>query len=124
MEHQVLADESAIVGEAIWKQAGPGIQEQSRRADAVARHLYDACLLPLQASIRVIVDHSIGKSIHPEGYFPDSGVGLKYRSLCYRLGPIGNIGAGLGSQRASDFAWAAVVTRGSSVIWPSQNRAV
>src|SRR5262249_17740059 len=54
MEHQILADETAAVGEPVGEQRRARVQQQPRRADAVARQHDDVRLLPALDAVFIV----------------------------------------------------------------------
>src|SRR5437016_12688709 len=59
MSHEALPDESAAVGQAVWKSIRLGIEEQAWRSDAVARHDHDTRLLLVEMAIRIVVHGAV-----------------------------------------------------------------
>jgi hypothetical protein len=67
MEHQVLADQAAGIGQPVGKARRRRIQQQPRRADAVAGDDDDLGRLEVLDPVGVVIDHAGGHAVFVGG---------------------------------------------------------
>ena len=101
-----------------------GVEQQTRRANAIAGQDHQAGLLLVHLAVGVVIDHAVGKAILAHGDLPHPRAGFEYCPVCQGLRPVGHVGAGLGPPRAANIARAAVVAGLAAVVGTRQNSAV
>ncbi len=119
MEHQVLADEAGRIGKAVREAAGCRVEQQPRRADAVAGDDDDMRRLELLDAVLVVIDHARGHAVLVGGDLAHPAMGAQLDAGADRVRPIGDVGRGFCALRAGrramaeiDAARAALIVRG------------
>ena len=102
----------------------PGVEHEPRGAHAVTGQHDRSRLLLLQVAVGVVVENAVRQPVLAHRYLSDAAVRLQLRSHRQRLGPVGDVGRGLGAARAADVAGAAVVAGGATVVGRGENRRV
>ena len=74
VEHQVPANQSAAVGEAVGEHVGRGAQEKPGGTNAIARHHDHPGLLSLDRALGVVVDGPICQPVAADRDLPDAAV--------------------------------------------------
>ena len=101
MQHQVLADQPRGVGEPVGKPRRRRIQQQARRADAVAGQDHDLGRLELLAPVGVVVDRAGGHAVLVGGDLAHPAARAQLDAGADSERPVGDVGAGLGPLRAA-----------------------
>ena len=116
VEHEVLADKAAGIGDAVGKFRGLGVQQNARRADTVAGHDHDLGRLEHLFVIGVVIDGAGGHALFVDRDFPHPAARPDFDARPDRLRPIGDVGAGLGPLRAAGGAMTEVDALGPPLI--------
>ena len=124
VEHQVLSDEAAAVREAIRKPARLRVQQDARRADAVARHDYDLGALAALVAVLVVVDDAVREAPLVERDLAHATPGAQLDAALHRLRPVGDVGARLAALGAAAEAGAEVAAAISVFVGLGDDRAV
>ena len=101
MQHQVLADQAGGVGEPVGKPRRRRVQQQARRADAVAGQDHDLGRLELLAPVGVVVDRAGRHAVLVGGDLAHPAARAQLDAGADRERPVGDVGAGLGALRAA-----------------------
>ena len=124
MQHQVPADLAAGIGQPVGKPAGGGVQQQARRADAVAGQDHHFRRLEPFHTIGIVVDRAGGHAVFVGGDLPHPAARAQFHAGANRLRPVGDIDAGLGALRAARRAVTEVDARRAPVILGGGNGGV
>ena len=106
--HQVAAHLPAAVGQAVGEQGAGGVEQQPRRADAVAGQHHDFGVLGLQVAVAVVVGGAGGAAGVVHQNLADAGVGNQAGALFEGLGPKDDVAAGGRAQVFADIGGASV----------------
>ena len=124
MEHQVLADKPAGIGQPVGEAAGGGVQQQPRRADAVAGEDDDLRRLELLDAVDVVVDHARRHAVFAGGDLAHAAVGPKLDAGADGMRPVGDVGARLRALGAGRRAVAEIDAGRAAVVFGGCDRAV
>ena len=108
MEHQVLADQAGRIGQPVREAAGDRVQQQPRRADAVAGDDDDLGRLELLDAVLVVIDDARGHAVLVGQDLAHAAMGLELDAGADRVRPIGNVGRGFCALRAGRRAMAEI----------------
>ncbi len=124
MEHQVLADQAAAVCETIGELRRFRVQQNARRADAVARHHDDFGALEAFLAGRVVVDDAVCEAVfvHRDLAYPTARA--KLHAAANGLRPIRDVGARFAALRAAGETRSQVQALVASLIRLRNDRAV
>ena len=124
VEHQVLAQESAGIGQPVGEAAGGGVQQQPRRADAIAREDDDLCRLELLDAVDVVINHARRHAVFAGGDLAHAAVGPKLDFGADGMWPVGDVGARLRPLGAGRRTVAEIDAGGAAVVFGGCDRAV
>ena len=116
MQHQILADESGRIGDAVRKLPRDRVQHQARRADAVAGDDHDLGRLEVLLSLAIVVDDARRHAVLVERDLADAAAGAQFDAGAERMRPVGNVGRRLGALRTARRAVAEIDAAGAAVI--------
>ena len=124
MEHQVLAHQPAGIGQAIGEAPGGGVQQQPRRADAVAGEDDDFRRLELLDAVGVVIDHARRHAVLAGDDLAHAAVGAQLDAGADGMRPIGDVGARLRSLGAGRRAVAEIDAGRAAIVFGGGDRAV
>ena len=124
MEHQVLAHEPAGIGQPVGEATGGGVQQQPRRADAVAGEDDDLRRLELLDAVDVIINHAGRHAVFAGGDLAHATVGPELDSGADGMRPVGDVGARLRALGAGRRAVAEIDAGRAAVVFGGCDRAV
>src|SRR5260370_10362083 len=124
MEHEVLANQAAGVGKAAGEPRGRGIQQNARRADGVAGENDDFSRLEMLDPIRIVVDHARRHAVFVGSNLAHSAARAQLDTGADRGGPGRDVGARLGTLRATGGAMAEVDARRPALVLHCSDLAV
>ena len=101
MEHEVLADEAAAVGEAVRELRRGGVEQDAGGADAVAGEHHHLCALMLFLAVFVVVDHAVRHAVGVDRDLAHPATRPEFHAAAQGDGPIGDVGARLGALGAA-----------------------
>ena len=101
MEHEVLADEAARVGEAVREGGRGGVQQNARCADAVAGEHHHFRALMVLLAVFVVVPDAVRHALSVHRDFAYAATGPKFNAATQGDGPVGDVRARLRALRAA-----------------------
>ena len=108
----------------LGNRAGDGVQQQPRRADAVAGEDDDLRGLELLNAVDVIVHHARRHAVVTDGDLAHATVGAKLDAGTDGMRPVGDVGARLRSLGAGRRAVTEIDARRAAVVFGGRDRAV
>jgi len=116
VEHQVLADEPARIGDTVGELARLGVQHQARRADAVTGHDHHLGRLEVFPAFGVVVDRARGHAVGADHDLAHPGARPQFDAGADRRRPVGDVGAGLGALGTARRAVAQIYARRAAIV--------
>ena len=117
MQHQVLADQAAGIGQSVGKPRRCRVQQKPRRADAVAGDDdHFGWLEPLDP-VGIVIDRARGHALRVGGDFPHPAARTQFYPGADGVRPVGDIDAGFRALRAPRRAVAKVDAGRAPVIF-------
>ena len=92
MEHEVLAERAGRIGKAVREELRLGIEQESRRSDAVRAHHDDARSLLAQLALPVVVECALRASLCVQRDFAHARPRPELSALGEGLGPVSDVG--------------------------------
>ena len=124
MEHQVLAEQPAGIGQAVGESAGGGVQQQPRCADAVAGDDDDLGRLELLDAVDVVIDHAGRHAVFAGGDLAHAAIGAQFDTGADGVRPVGDVGARLRPLGAGRRAMAEIDAGRAAVVFGGGDRGV
>ena len=124
MEHEVLADLPAAVGEPVRMLLRRRIQQQARRADAVAGQHDDMRLDLHLITIGIVVDRPRRHAVLTDRDLAHPAMGPQFHASPQRVRPVGDVGAALRPLRAAADAGAQIDALGAAIVILRDDRGV
>ncbi len=124
MEHQVLADQAGRIGEPVRETAGDRVQQQPRRADAIAGDDNDLGRLELLDAVLVVVDDARSHAVLVGQDLAHPAMRLDLDARADRVRPIGDVSRGLGALRAGRRAMAEIDAARPALVVHRRDRGV
>jgi len=104
VEHQVAAHLAGRVGESVGEAGGGGIQQEARRADAIAGDDDHLRRLELLDAVGIVVDRARGHAVFIRGDFAHSAARAQFDAGADRVRPVSDVRARLRPLRAAERA--------------------
>src|SRR5579884_2744565 len=121
MDHEIPAHQSRRICETIGKESGFGIEEQSRRSNAVRTEHHHAGRLLEKAALGVVIKGAVNPAPRIQSDLADACAGFKDRTFAKCLRPVTDIGRGLGANWTTKHAFPMKVTRRTTLIITGNN---
>ena len=124
MEHQVLADQTAGIGQPVGKPRRRRIEQQARRADAVAGQDDHLRRLEPLHPVGVVIDRARGHAVFVGGDFAHPAARAQFDPGADGMRPVGDVGARLRTLGAAGRAMAEIDARRPPVVLGRRDRGV
>ena len=124
VQHQVLADQAAGIGQPVGKPRRCRIEQQARRADAVAGHDDHLGRLKSLHPVGVVVDRAGGHAVFVGGDLAHPAARAQFDTGADGMRPVGDVGARLRALGAAGRAMTEIDARRPPVILGRRDRGV